>query len=383
MSGAAGGPAYRLLFDRVLRHVDAETAHRGAMSAMRGVAAVPGLARAGARVLGAHDPALAVDAFGLRLPGPLGIAAGFDKNAVAVDALAALGFSFVEIGTVTGRGQPGNPRPRLFRLPRDRAVLNRMGFNNKGAAAVRERLEERRARPAAVPVVVGANIGRTRGVPASDAVQDYVASGRQLAPVADYLVVNVSSPNTPGLRDLQAVEQLRPLLSQVRRAADDSAGRAVPLLVKIAPDLPDDDVLAVADLVLELGLDGVVATNTTVDRDGLATPASEIAALGPGGLSGPVLRRRSLDVLRLLRGRVGDRAVLVSVGGVWTAADVWERVLAGATLVQAYTAFVYSGPLWPHDVQRGLARHVRLGGYARVQEAVGAGLLPQRGTGAP
>jgi len=362
---------YRVLFDRVLRRVDAETAHRAGSAALRAAAAVPGLARLGARVLGPHDPALRVRALGLELPGPLGLAAGLDKDGRAVDALAGLGFAFVEVGTVTARPQPGNPRPRLVRLPDDRAVVNRMGFNNAGAAALRRRLHRRLARRGRTDVVVGVNIGRTKAVPEERAVDDYVTSTRALAPVADYLVVNVSSPNTPGLRDLQAVERLRPLLVAVRAAADRAAGRRVPLLVKIAPDLADEDVLAVADLALDLGLDGIVATNTTTSRDGLGSDPAKVAAAGPGGLSGPCLRARSVEVLRLLRARVGDRLVLVSVGGVSGAEDVWERIRAGATLVQAYTAFVYDGPAWPRRVHHGLLARVRASGLRSVTAAIG------------
>ncbi|HEU4489250.1 MAG TPA: quinone-dependent dihydroorotate dehydrogenase [Jiangellales bacterium] len=364
-------PVYRVLFDRVLRRVDAETAHLTGSAALRAAAAVPGLARLGARVLGPHDPALRVRALGLELPGPLGLAAGLDKDGRAVDALAGLGFAFVEVGTVTARPQPGNPRPRLVRLPDDRAVVNRMGFNNAGAAALRRRLHRRLARRGRTDVVVGVNIGRTKAVPEERAVDDYVTSTRALAPVADYLVVNVSSPNTPGLRDLQAVERLRPLLVAVRAAADQAAGRRVPLLVKIAPDLTDEDVLAVADLALDLGLDGIVATNTTTSRDGLGSDPAKVAAAGPGGLSGPCLRARSVEVLRLLRARVGDRLVLVSVGGVSGAEDVWERIRAGATLVQAYTAFVYEGPAWPRRVHHGLLARVRASGLRSVTAAIG------------
>jgi dihydroorotate dehydrogenase len=362
---------YRLLFDTVLRRTDAETAHRAAFGLMRAVAAVPGAARLGSRLLAPGDPVLAVEAFGHRLPGPLGIAAGFDKDARGVDALAMLGFAFVEIGTVTGQAQPGNPRPRLFRLVKDRAIVNRMGFNNHGAVAARRRLEARRRRRGTLPVVVGANIGKTKLVPEEEAVHDYVLSATELAPVADYLVVNVSSPNTPGLRNLQAVELLRPLLTAVREAADGAAGRRVPLLVKIAPDLADEDVLEVADLVLELGLEGIIATNTTISRDGLQSLPQEVESIGAGGLSGPMLRDRSLHVLRLLRQRLGDRALIISVGGISTAADAWDRIRAGATLVQAYTAFVYGGPLWPRRVHRGIARRANLADFATVEQAVG------------
>ncbi|WP_051426006.1 quinone-dependent dihydroorotate dehydrogenase [Jiangella gansuensis] len=346
--------AYDALFARVLARMDAETAHRLAFGAMRLAARVPGLAGAGSRRLG-PAPSLAVEAFGLRFPGPLGLAAGFDKNAVGIDGLAALGFSFVEVGTVTARPQPGNPRPRLQRLLADRAIVNRMGFNNDGAAAVAARLARRRRRRGALPVVVGVNIGKSKVVPEAEAVADYEASTRLLAPYADYLVVNVSSPNTPGLRDLQAVDQLRPLLTAVRAQADAVTSRRVPLLVKIAPDLGDEDVVAVAKLALELELDGIIATNTTVSRTGLRTAPSAVEAAGAGGLSGAPLAGRSLEVLRLLRSTVGERLTLISVGGVSTAEDVYERLLAGATLVQAYTAFIYGGPFWPARVQRDLA----------------------------
>ena len=338
---------YRLLFDRALVHVDAERAHRLGFAALRASAPALGVAT--------RTGAPAVRAMGLDLPGPLGLAAGFDKNAEGIDALATLGFSFVEVGTVTGEPQSGNPRPRLFRLPADRAVVNRMGFNNDGAEAVARRLAARRSGRHR-DVVVGVNIGRTKAVPDDRAVADYEKSTRLLAPHADYLVVNVSSPNTPGLRDLQEVARLRPLLSAVRRQADAvTPGRHLPLLVKIAPDLADDDVLEVADLALELGLDGIVATNTTTGREGLTSTPEQIERAGAGGLSGPPLRPRALDVLRLLRGRVGPDLTIIAVGGISTAEDARERLAAGATLLQAYTAFVYEGALWPARMQRALA----------------------------
>lgn len=350
--------AYDVLFDRVLARIDPETAHRAAFLGMRAAARVPGVRSwASRRFVPSPAPRpRPVEALGLTFPGPLGLAAGFDKNAVGIDVLAALGFSFVEVGTVTARPQPGNPRPRLFRLVRDRAVVNRMGFNNDGAAVVAARLARRRRRRRSAPVVVGVNIGKSKAVAAAEAVADYEASTRLLAPYADYLVVNVSSPNTPGLRDLQAVDRLRPLLTAVRATADDvtargRAARRVPLLVKIAPDLSDDDVLAVADLALDLRLDGIVATNTTIARDGLSSVPAEVEAAGAGGLSGEPLRDRSLEVLRLLHKHAGDRLTLISVGGISTAADVRERLGAGAALVQAYTAFIYGGPSWPSRVQ--------------------------------
>ncbi|MGH3772721.1 MAG: quinone-dependent dihydroorotate dehydrogenase [Pseudonocardiaceae bacterium] len=359
---------YKLLFSSVVRRIPAETAHYLGFALVRAVAAVPVVGWLLRCWLVPRDPVLRVRAFGLDLPGPLGLAAGFDKDARGADALGAWGFAFVEIGTVTAQPQLGNPKPRLFRLARDRALVNRMGFNNAGAAAVAARL---RARGRRRGVVVGVNIGKTKVVPEDEAVADYVASATALAEVSRYLVVNVSSPNTPGLRDLQAVERLRPLLVSVREALEASS-RRVPLLVKIAPDLADQDVDAVADLALELGLDGIIATNTTISRDGLATDPVRIEELGVGGVSGAPLKDRSLAVLRRLRGRVGDRVVLVAVGGIETADDAWVRIQAGATLVQAYTGFIYGGPLWPLRVHRGLARRAREAGYASINEAIGS-----------
>ena len=340
--------AYDLLFRHALARVDAERAHRLGFRAVRTARPVLGQL---------PSPGSPVTALGLTFPNVLGVAAGFDKNAEGIDALAALGFGHVEVGTVTAEPQSGNPRPRLFRLPADRAVVNRMGFNNDGAEAVARRLAAWRARGGAAPVL-GVNIGKTRVVPDDDqaAVEaDHVKSARLLAPYADYLVVNVSSPNTPGLRDLQSVERLGPLLGAVRRAADGACeGRRVPLLVKIAPDLADEDVLAVADLALELRLDGIIATNTTISRAGLASDPDVVASLGAGGLSGAPLRDRATAVLRLLRGHVGPDLTLVGVGGVTTVADARARLDAGATLLQAYTGFVYGGPGWPRRILRGL-----------------------------
>jgi dihydroorotate dehydrogenase len=341
--------------------MDAETAHRLGTRTLDVVLGPRWARRLARRALAPSDPVLRVRALGLDLPSPLGLAAGFDKEAAHVDALTALGFGFVEIGTITALPQPGNPRPRMFRLPADRALVNRMGFNNAGAQAAAARL----ARARDPGVVVGVNIGKTKL--AEDAAADYRASAAALAPHADYLVINVSSPNTPGLRDLQAVEQLEPLIAAAREGlAEAAVGRGIPLLVKIAPDLADEDIDAVADLALRTGLDGIVATNTTISRDGLHSTPDTVAGAGAGGLSGAPLADRSLAVLRRLRERLGDELVIVSVGGVESAEDVAERLAAGATLVQAYTAFVYGGPLWPSRVQRGLARHLRDAGSNRA-----------------
>ena len=367
---------YRLLYWLVLQRLPAEFTHRALFGLLRASMWIPGVRRLCARLCAPRDEALRTRALGLDLPGPLGLAAGFDKDARGAGALLALGFGFVEIGTVTAEAQPGNPKPRMFRLPRDRALLNRLGFNNRGAAAAAARLRARR------PGVVGVNLGKTKVVPEEGAIADYTASAERLGALADYVVVNVSSPNTPGLRDLQSVEKLRPLLAAVRATLDRaSPDRRVPLLVKIAPDLADPDVDAVADLALELGLDGIIATNTTISRAGLVTPPDAVTALGAGGISGRPVAARSLEVLRRLRARTGDRLVLVSVGGIESAADAWTRIRAGATLVQAYTGFIYGGPLWPRRLHRDLAALARAAGFARVQDAVGT--EPARVAGLP
>ncbi len=352
--GGVAGKAYGQLFEKVFTRTDPEWIHHKAFAAIRAARPLT------EQVVGAPAAKLGtpVEAMGIRFPHVLGLAAGFDKNAVGIDALAGLGFGHVEIGTVTGEPQPGNPTPRLFRLTADRAIVNRMGFNNDGAEAVSRRLAARSASGKASDVVLGVNIGKTKVVAEEDAIADYEKSTRLLAPHADYLVVNVSSPNTPGLRDLQAVEKLQPLLEAVRRKADEvTAARSsrVPLLVKIAPDLSDEDVLAVADMALAIGLDGIIATNTTISREGLNSDPVKVAEIGAGGLSGRPLTQRSVEVMRMLRGRVGADLTLIGVGGVTTPEDARARLDAGADLLQGYTAFIYEGPLWPRTIVRGLA----------------------------
>jgi dihydroorotate dehydrogenase len=311
------------------------------------------------RWLAPHDPVLASTVFGVRFPGPLGLAAGFDKDGRGLHTWGALGFGYAEVGTVTALAQPGNPQPRMFRLADDRALLNRMGFNNHGAGELALRLARRTPE-----VPIGVNIGKSKVTPPDGAVDDYAESARLVGPLAAFLVVNVSSPNTPGLRDLQAVSSLRPILAAVK------AQTSTPVLVKIAPDLSDDDVDEIADLAVELGLAGIVATNTTVSRSGLATPGVE--ALGAGGISGAPVAQRSAEVLRRLYKRVGDRLVLISVGGIETADDAWDRITSGATLLQGYTGFIYGGGLWAKHIHDGLARHLREGGFASLADAVGS-----------
>ncbi|WP_431308471.1 quinone-dependent dihydroorotate dehydrogenase [Corynebacterium imitans] len=332
---------------------------------LRALHALGPVNRLAEKVVRVHDPALKQVCFGVEFPAPLGLAAGFDKNADALDAWGALGFGYAEVGTVTPKAQPGNPAPRLFRLPADKAILNRMGFNNRGALAAAINLDSRKSTD-----IVGINIGKNKT--AEDAVADYRAGATVLGPLADYLVVNVSSPNTPGLRDLQAVEELRPILQVVAESTN------TPVLVKIAPDLSDEDIDAVADLALELGLAGIVATNTTISREGLATPADEVEAMGAGGISGAPLNDRSLEVLRRLHARVGESLTLVSVGGISTPEQAWERIAAGASLLQGYTGFIYGGPAWIRRIHTGIAAQIRAHGLRDISQAVGCG-LPYKG----
>lgn len=337
---------YPLLFRAVLSRFDPEFAHHAGMAVIRVLGAPP--FSWATRAFTRPSEKLRVEALGLSFPTPFGIAAGFDKNAVGVRGLAALGFGHVEVGTVTAVPQEGNPKPRLFRLVADRAVVNRMGFNNDGADAVARRLAT--LRRGAPDTVIGVNIGKSRVVDVADATADYVASATRLAPLADYLAVNVSSPNTPGLRGLQAVETLAPLLRAVRAASGDT-----PLLVKIAPDLTDEEITGIAKLAVDVGLAGIIAHNTTISRDGLLTDPAVVEAAGAGGLSGAPLKERSLQVLRLVRSAVPEDFCVIAVGGVETASDVQERLDAGATLVQGYTAFLYRGPFWGREINRGLS----------------------------
>jgi dihydroorotate dehydrogenase len=362
---------YRLVFNRLITRFDAETMHKLGFFLLRFALFLPWLRKLVRAVLAPKDGVLTLRAFGHVLDSPLGLAAGFDKDGVGYEQLYALGFGFIEVGTLTGSPQPGNPRPRMFRLIEDEALINRLGFNNGGSQAAIARLSRRRSMP------LGVNIGKTKLVPEDHAIEDYTKSATWLGAFADYMVVNVSSPNTPGLRDLQAVELLKPLLLAVQKALREvSPQRIVPLFVKIAPDLANEDIDAVADMALEIGLHGIIATNTTIARSALHTSEQRLSEIGAGGLSGAPLRVRSLEVLRRLQRRVAGRLMLVSVGGVSTAQDVLDRILAGATLVQAYTGFVYGGPRWPSRVRRDLARLLLEHGYRNVVDAIGADVRP-------
>ncbi len=358
---------YRLLFRLVLLRLSAEWVHRAAFALLRMAMALPFVRALCRWRLSPRAPELAVSVFGQTAPGPIGLAAGFDKDARGFEALSALGFGFVEIGTVTPVPQAGNPRPRMWRLPADRALINRLGFNNGGIEACAPRL----ARPRRT--FLGVNIGKNKVTPAEEAIADYQRAAARLGPHADYLVVNVSSPNTPGLRALQHVDTLGKLLAAVRTTLDTaSPGRRVPLLVKIDPDLPDDEIDAIAGLAVDLHLDGIIATNTTVKPTGLQSPQEEIGTPPKGGVSGAPLKARSLAVLRRLRARVGSGITLISVGGVESVDDVWVRLRAGASLVQVYSAFVYEGPLLPRRLHQGLLERLRAAGIASVNDIIGA-----------
>lgn len=338
---------YNLIFKGFFKFIDPEDAHHLGALVIK-LAGLPGI-RSVKHSFSKPVPELHVQTLGLHFESPFGMAAGFDKDVTMVSGLYALGFGHVEVGTLTAHAQPGNPRPRLFRLIPDRALINRMGFNNGGAAAAVPRLEKLRSlkhRP-----IIGVNIGKSRITEVENAIDDYLISTKLLAPLADYLVVNVSSPNTPGLRGLQEISQLKPLLSAVKQASG-----TTPLLVKIAPDLSSQEIDAIARLAVSLGLEGIIATNTTISRDELLSEPAKLEAIGAGGLSGAPLANRSLEVLKQLRSIVPAEMCIISVGGVENAEQIQERLNAGATLVQGYTAFVYNGPMWAVKMNRALKK---------------------------
>jgi len=322
-----------------------------------------------------------IERFGLQFANPLGIAAGFDKNGVVVDRLASLGFGFVEVGTVTYRPQAGNPKPRLFRLPDDQALINRLGFNNDGAEVVAERLAKLKRR-----CVVGVNIGRNKDVPNEDAVENYLACFDLVRPVADYIAVNISSPNTPNLRELQRADNLEELLGALQernRVLSTGFSRQTeppeggthnarkPLLVKIAPDLGEGEIESVVNVCLRHSIDGIIATNTTIGRGGLS---ADFAKFGDGGLSGRPLAERSNQVISAIYRLSNGKLPIIGVGGIFTAEDAFAKVAAGASLLQAYTGFIYQGPTFAFEVNEGLAQILKDRGFKTLDDAVGSAL---------
>lgn len=303
--------------------------------------------------------------FGLTFRNPVGLAAGFDKNGTAVRLLSALGFGFIEVGTVTSQSQPGNPRPRIFRLPRDRALINRAGFNNYGAAALAENIRGQRP-----DGVVGVNIGKSRAVAIEHAIPDYLASFESVSDVADYIAINVSSPNTPNLRELQRPEMLTELLEGLQQLNAKMADPK-PLLLKIAPDLTEPEIESIVEVAINAKMAGMIATNTTIARDGLQTSPAEVEACGEGGLSGAPLQRRSNEVIALIYRHTGGKLPIIGVGGVFTAEDAWEKICAGASLVQLYTGFIYEGPSVARQINHGLAEILKREGCSSLDDAVG------------
>lgn len=345
--------------------MDPESAHELAVGTMGNplgrafIAAATGFASA-------DYPALRTELCGMPLVHPIGLAAGFDKNAHLFHILDRLGFAYAEVGTVTAKAQAGNPKPRLFRLPKDDALINRMGFNNDGADAVAARLKNKQA---AIPI--GGNIGKSKVTPIEESIDDYLYTFRLLKPLVDYMVVNVSSPNTPNLRSLQDKEPLKALLGAL--AAENRDPR-LPLFLKIAPDLNEAQLEDIIEVVTESGLEGVIATNTTIGRDGLQTSAARVEEIGAGGLSGAPVRARATEVIRFLRRNLPPQVVLIGVGGIFTGADAYEKIRAGAHCVQVYTGFVYGGPASIFKMAGELNRLLKRDGFQSVKEAVGADL---------
>ena len=340
---------YKLLLRPLLFLLPPETAHHLAFWLLR----LPLMSKLLGRIYRFEHPALAREVFGIKFPNPIGLAAGFDKDARAYTQLADLGFGFIEIGTVTPRPQPGNPRPRLFRLPVDRALINRMGFNNEGVEAAVRRLKGRPGR-----LIIGGNIGKNKVTPNADAVQDYEAAFEALYPHVDYFVVNVSSPNTPNLRELQDKAPLTALLNHIQ-ALNRRKPRAKPVLLKIAPDLSEAQLDDIIEIVQATAIDGVIATNTTISREGLATPETQVAAIGAGGLSGKPLTRRATEVIRYLYEKSSGAFPIIGVGGIFSPEDALEKLHAGASLVQLYSGFVYEGPALVRRIKQAVIENLQ------------------------
>jgi dihydroorotate dehydrogenase len=329
---------YRSLIKPLFFLMNPEKAHYTAMGLLKGVTSIPGMKAMMRSMFQIRDERLERELFGLKFSNPVGLAAGFDKNALWVDELECLGFGFVEIGTVTPLPQPGNDKPRLFRLPKDNALINRMGFNNDGAAAAAQSLGRRKSK-----VIVGGNIGKNKVTPNEEALSDYLKCYDALYEQVDYFVVNVSSPNTPGLRALQEKEPLMNILQHLQQK-NLKRPKAKPILLKIAPDLTNEQLDDIIEIVQQSGIAGVIATNTTISRDGLITPKTEVEAIGAGGLSGVPVRKRSTEVIRYLKEKSNNAFPVIGAGGIHTPEDAMEKLAAGADLIQVYTGFIYEGP---------------------------------------
>jgi dihydroorotate dehydrogenase len=338
------------LIRKVLFKVDPERVHTWVMKRLTTLYAISAIRKWLKKSYTLKHPSLERNIWGINFPNPVGLAAGFDKDARYIDPLSCLGFGFIEIGTVTPRAQPGNPRPRLFRLPADKALVNRMGFNNHGAVKAASRLRKMNEH-----VIVGGNIGKNKDTANDMAVEDYEKCFKELYKVVDYFVVNVSSPNTPGLRELQDKEPLTILLNRLQ-TLNKKKGGSKPILLKIAPDLTDDQLNDIIEIVKTTEIHGIVATNTTIGRKGLHTPESEINIAGAGGLSGLPLKQRATEVVRYIHTHSNGEIPIIAVGGIFTAEDALDKLSAGASLVQVYTGFIYEGPGIAKKICKGLIK---------------------------
>ncbi len=344
---------YKLLVKPLFFQVDPEKIHYSVFGTIKKAFKIPFVSTVFSSIYGYENKKLEKTLFGLKFKNPVGLAAGFDKNAVLIDELACMGFGFVEIGTVTPKPQDGNEKPRLFRLPEDQGLINRMGFNNGGVKEIVERLKKRKSN-----IIVGGNIGKNKVTSNEDAVRDYEICFHELFDYVDYFVVNVSSPNTPNLRALQEKEPLEKLLQHLIGLNKQKA-KPKPVLLKIAPDLTDGQLDDIIEIVKNTGLDGVVATNTTISRADLNTPAKTIEEIGMGGLSGKPVKQRSTEVIRYLSEKSGKAFPIIGVGGIFTAEDAIEKLEAGADLVQIYTGFVYEGPAIASKINKGIAAYYK------------------------
>ncbi len=339
---------YKSLIRPVLFRMDAERAHHFTFNTLKLLHAIPGVQFLTSKVFRYEHKSLEREVFGIRFPNPVGLAAGFDKDAKLFGPLSAYGFGFIEIGTLTPVGQPGNPQPRLFRLPEDKGLINRMGFNNDGVEAAIERLRKRKP-----GLVIGGNIGKNKVTPNEEATSDYVKCFEALFDYVDYFVVNVSSPNTPNLRELQDKEPLTELLNTLEKLNQQKPTRK-PILLKIAPDVTEGQLEDIVHIIRDSGIDGVIATNTTIDRNGLQTNKSRVESIGAGGLSGAPVREKSTAIIKKLHELSNGSFPIIAVGGIYTAADAREKLDAGASLVQVYTGFIYEGPTMVKRILKGL-----------------------------
>lgn len=354
-----------------------ETAHHLSMSSFSAMASIPAVKPCFQAMTKVAAPELEVSLCDLTFPNPVGLAAGFDKQAQWFDKLASLGFGHVEIGSVTGEGQPGNPTPRMFRLSKDQALINRMGFNNQGALATRHNLEGKKTERFRRHNILGVNIGKTKVVPIDDAADDYRKSFELLFPFADYFAINVSSPNTPGLRQLQGREPLLRLLEAIGRLNRSLSTQAEhdpkPVFLKIAPDLNPSQICDIASIVAASPVNGIIATNTTVSRQGLKTSESKISQIGDGGLSGRPLTESSRQIVSLLYSETKGKVPIIGVGGIFDGEDAWQMICAGASLVQLYTGFIYGGPFTIRRINKFLLEKVKQKKLNSIQDAVGIG----------